>query len=834
MQSATSSSLDTFSASPATPAPDSASDSAQLSAELAASLAASEDRYRTLFLQEQRRGRHLSLINEVQKCALATREMKPFLPQVTRAISSHFPDCDVTFYLSRALSSGIGQSVEELADDELDRTWRVGSWEINEEDYQLVVVASYGKYGLRPPVGAHLSLGDIGEDGELAAPGALSALTVPITLDGETIGLISVQSPEADVLDARDVAALHTAGAIIAAHIQNSRLFRHMNEVNSFNQSLLDSMLHSMMVVDDKGLIQFVNERLLAISGKTRAELRRQPLETIFGETPAYHHNLRGAVQQVLQSGEGQEVPEVHVWTPNGLQVFDLRLFRVYFRGQAETAILLINLTERWRKNHQLQLTHEIGRLFQESLDIERVLSTVLTCITAGTALGFNRAFVFLLDDGGTRLEGRMALGPSSPEEAARIWGEISQRDLSLEEMLESSDIAKPLSPLQERTSQLSIHLDNPCLAQLRHVLETKSAMRLTHSELISPDCHSCPPHLSARDGEEARAVAALLDAYDIAVAPLIAKDRFIGVIFADNIYSNAAIEADDVQLLDTLAGQAALTIDNALTYQALQDAQRELVSAERLVAVGEMSARVSHEIRNPLATIGGFGRSILKKPEDESAVTRKARVIVSEVARLEELLNDLLDMARARPLQREPESINEIVEHSILLAEADIRSYNVQVEREFAPDLPLIYVDRARLLQAFLNTIRNGAQAMTDGGTLRVATRLAEVKNDGGETIETVEIEIGDSGCGIPQRVIKQVFDPFFSTKVSGSGLGLPVTRRIIEDHGGKIDVRSREGEGTTFVFSLPAERAPTDSNANSDEPNEPADEATPQENPA
>ena len=790
-----------------------APDSAQLSAELAAS----EDRYRSLFLQEQRRARHLSLINEVQKCALATRELKPFLPQVTRAIASHFPDCDVTFYMSRALSLGLGQTVEspsenrESEDERRIGDWGAEEWESDAKNYQMVVVASYGKYELRLAVGQHLSLDHVSEDGEIAAPGARSALTVPIALEGETIGLISVQSPETGVLDSRDVAALHTAGAIIAAHIQNSRLFRHMNEVNSFNQSLLDSMLHSMMVVDDKGFVQFVNERLLTISGKTRVELRQQPLEFVFGETPSYHHNLRGAIAQVIESGKGQELPEIHIWTPDGPRIFDLRLFRVFYRGQPECAILLINLTERWRKTYQLQLTHEIGRLFQESLDIDRVLGTVLTCITAGNALGFNRGFVFLLDENGTHLEGRMALGPSSPEEAGDIWREISQRELTLEEMLEESDrAAAPLTPLQQHTAEMAIRLNNACLPALERTIETKSAALLLHSQLISPDCYTGAPHLNERDCNEAKNLASLFSAYAVAVAPLIAKDRLIGVIFADNLYSNAPIEADDIQLLDTIAQQAALTIDNALTYQALQSAQRELVSAERLVAVGEMAARVSHEIRNPLATIGGFGHSILKKPNDESAVKRKARVIVSEVARLEELLTDLLDMARARPLQRAPESINEIVEHSLLLAEADIRSYNVAVECAFAPDLPMLCVDRARLLQALLNTIRNGAQAMTDGGDMNIATRLSEETDENSDEIrEWIEIEIADSGTGIPERALKRVFDPFFSTKVSGSGLGLPVTRRIIDDHGGRIEVRSREGEGTTFVFKLPAVRS-------------------------
>ena len=200
-------------------------------------------------------------------------------------------------------------------------------------------------------------------------------------------------------------------------------------------------------------------------------------------------------------------------------------------------------------------MTHEIGRLFQQSLDIERVLSTILTCITAGNALGFNRAFVFLLDETETRLEGRMALGPSSPEEAGHIWGEISQRELSLDEILESR-VAPGVTALQQRTQGLSIELDSPCFPALRRVIERKSAMALKHGELISPDCQSDGARDAHRDCEEARQVAALLSAYEVAVAPLIAKDRLIGVVFADNLYSNAAIEADNVQLLDTLAGQ--------------------------------------------------------------------------------------------------------------------------------------------------------------------------------------------------------------------------------------------------------------------------------------
>jgi signal transduction histidine kinase/PAS domain-containing protein len=841
----------------------------------------SEERYRALFLQEQRRAQHLSLINEVQRCALSSRELDEFPHCCTRAIQEHFRRGDASFYLvdsdapwssldtspssSLALNGGGADTASTSS-----RTAGVS------EEFDLVCVAQAGGHGLAPAPGSRHSsrvgvvgeaarsgeilhrTGERGGEAEERAPGvyrdAASELAVPIVLDGRVLGVLAVQSEDTLAFDARDAVALQTASNIIASHLHSSRLFNEMGELNDFHHALVNTMLHSLMVVDGRGRLEVVNERLCSTLSLRRDQLIGQPMERVFGQSVIEQFGLDEAISDVTLNGTPREIPEVHVRTPDGAAVFDLRIFRVFFRGEAKAVILAINITVRWRKAHQVETMHEIGHFFQASLDINRVLHTVLTCITAGPALGFNRAFVLLRDSSSWLEEGEadsdvlvgaMALGPSSSEEASRIWSELSQRNPSLHEILgasikSSNLLAQNSSPLQHETRGLALDLDDPALQVLAGIVREGRATRMAPFELfpLSPLRLSLSePNGEAESGSEQvldgdtgrarvpmvstiEAARKLFVAPDMAIAPLLAKERVVGVVLADNLYSGAPIDEDDVQLLDILAQQAGLTIDNALTYQALQKAQRGLVSAERLAAVGEMAARVSHEIRNPLATIGGFARSVLKKPDEAEGVGRKVGIIVDEVTRLEELLTDLLDMARPRALNLTAHNISEVVTHALLLADADIRASGVVVERDLAPDLPALLLDRSRLLQAVLNIVRNGAQAMADkSGGKGGASNCGSPEEEDRPCVMTIstrllndcdppmaEIAVRDEGVGISERAVQQIFDPFFSTKVSGSGLGLAVTRRILQDHGGDISVESQESEGTTFFLRFPA----------------------------
>ncbi len=826
-------------------------------AERTAELQVSEDRYRELFLQEQRRAQHLSLVNAVGRCGLENISgsarsatsghdggADQFLHQAILAVQSHFPDCDAAFYLCRsAYETLLGERTthDEFADES---TFQPAFTDGERPD--LVVIAQAGGHGLTPPPGTKVPIGAglpglAAQNGEMLlieqnavqderyqrTPGvhrdSEAQICVPIFIENVMAGVMEMCSDTTGVFDSHDVGALQTVSGIIAGHLQSSRVFREMRELSEFHQTLTDTMLHSLLIIGRDGLIRVVNRRLCQTLRTSREAMIYQSLEHVLGESTAQKHDLHEVQRQVRSLGIPWELQDVHVRVspgdaPDYTVVFDLRFFRIFFRGEAQVVLLMINVTQRWRRENQMQMMNEMGRLFQSSLDVDTVLHTVLTCITAGPALGFNRAFVFLRDEGTDCFRGAMALGPSSVEEANRIWWELSQREMSLQEILDASPKNAMLTPLQERVTTISFDLDNPALpALVRAVLETR-AFRVSPDEMFvdveQALLDGAAPARLRRDEEYSREYLMARDLFtarQTAIAPLVAKDRVIGVVIADNLYSETPVESGDVQLLDTLARQAGLALDNARAYEQLQKAQKDLLAADRLVVIGELAARISHEIRNPLATIGGWARNLTRKADNPAEVQRKAVIIMDEVKRLEELLTDVLGMSRARPLNLEANQINEIIERALMLAEADIRANNVRVERQLEADLPLTLVDRSRLLQALLNIIRNGAQAMSDkeSGLLSIATRLTrpseEVLAAHPDTPSLIDIEIRDNGRGISQQALKQVFDPFFSTKLSGSGLGLSVTRRIVQDHGGEIEVYSEPDQGTTFVLRLP-----------------------------
>ena len=242
-----------------------------------------------------------------------------------------------------------------------------------------------------------------------------------------------------------------------------------------------------------------------------------------------------------------------------------------------------------------------------------------------------------------------------------------------------------------------------------------------------------------------------------------------------------------------------------------LERQRQELQRAERLAAVGRISAHITHEIRNPLNSLGLNAELLAEEIEPGASAEARALVlaITREVDRLNGVAEEYLRFARLPRLVMAREDLNEIVGGLLDFVGPEMAGAGVAVERNLAPDLPAIRGDEGQLRAALLNLLRNSREAMAGGGTVRVATVRGA---DGGSMVT-----VSDTGSGIPPEQLERIFDPFFSTKSGGTGLGLAFTLQVVQEHGGTIQCQSEAGRGTTFAVRLPP--APPDGTATQEE---------------
>ena len=239
-------------------------------------------------------------------------------------------------------------------------------------------------------------------------------------------------------------------------------------------------------------------------------------------------------------------------------------------------------------------------------------------------------------------------------------------------------------------------------------------------------------------------------------------------------------------------------------TNQRLEQAQAEARRSERLAALGQLSAGLAHEIRNPLGVIKGSAETLGRKLPSEDPMARElAGYISSEVNRLNSLVSRFLSFARPLELKKRPEDIQKIVEQALKAAQERWPASEIQVEHEYEAGLPAVPVDAELADQVFRNLVFNAYEAMAaEGGKLRV--ELAKEYSDGRPG---VEISFADTGPGVPPELHEQIFNPFFTTKSNGVGLGLSIVSKIVDDHGGWIRVEPNPGKGACFRVFLPAE---------------------------
>lgn len=321
--------------------------------------------------------------------------------------------------------------------------------------------------------------------------------------------------------------------------------------------------------------------------------------------------------------------------------------------------------------------------------------------------------------------------------------------------------------------------------------------MRERESVLVD-DAQSDPRFFGAVDATTG------LTTRSVVAVPLRFKGAVWGVVEAIN-GARGKFSKRDCEMLEALARSAAIAIENARLFQAERELHRlveqsrvQLAQTEKLAAMGRLAASLAHEINNPLQAIYNCLHMLLHFDLEADDQREYLQTSIEEVERLSGVVTRTLDFARRPPQEMKLANLNEIVVKVLTLANKYFQHCHIELQRELSPQLPPIQATTDELAQVFLNLVLNAVDAMPEGGTLRVTSRLAE---DG-----RLAVAFSDTGRGIPPEYLPRVFEPFFSTKDNGTGLGLAISYGIVQRHRGEIQVRSQIGEGTTFTVWLPA----------------------------
>ena len=443
-------------------------------------------------------------------------------------------------------------------------------------------------------------------------------------------------------------------------------------------------------------------------------------------------------------------------------------------------------------KVQQLSTLYNVARALMSTVKTERLLHIMMRSLTSPAGLNFSRAILFLLSEDGSTLSARMGMGPRDRKDARRktpVFPDPSENgDPAGEEKY--SDMLWP------DIDRLSIPLYGPDCLVAKAVLEKKPVQTRTGCGQVSsgPTLFFCGNHPDV-----------------FAVVPLVFKGEARGAIYVDNRFREREITDEDIQILTMFASEACLAMENASLYESLENAldnlramQGRLVQSEKLAALGEMAAKIAHEIKNPLTVIGGFAARLARRgtgeEPDGATNARYTRIILKEAQRLERIVRQTLYFSRdVLPALRRID-LNDEIREVLAMFREDLEEARIHTILDLSAGIPNISADPDQIRQVLWNLISNAIQAMEGGGKLTVATRPATPDEGKG-----VMFLVGDTGGGIPHDVVHNIFNPFFTTKTKGTGLGLPIVHTIVEKHGGSIQLDNREGKGVTFSIFLP-----------------------------
>jgi signal transduction histidine kinase/DNA-binding response OmpR family regulator len=472
----------------------------------------------------------------------------------------------------------------------------------------------------------------------------------------------------------------------------------------------------------------------------------------------------------------------------NTLQKRRLTINSLVFQQELQSA------NTRMRFLHHLNL--KMNTAYLNTVELRGILQAILVGITSEDGLRFNRAFLCLFNTSNGYLEGKLAIGPSSREEAGRVWSSIKEKGLQLDDILEDihersinddigvNQIVKALNVSAEEHDHVLIH-----------------ASRTNESIYVqSGKAENCrvPEELMRTLGDSS-----------FVVVPLYAPGKALGIMIVDNFITGAPITADDISGLKIFASQASLAIEHSRLYeimaekiaalemvtQELEKSKDLLIEAERTSAIGHMSAQLLHAIRNPLTSIGGTSRLLAKRVTDQY-VSNFLNVITQETNKIETILEDLFSYVEEKEFTVENRPIFSIIRKSMMIFYMSMKQNKIEYILDLDGSGPSLPVNENKIRQVFLHLIKNSIEAMPNGGSLKISAQ---------EDATAVTILVVDSGPGIPADALPHVKDPFFTTKTYGNGLGLALVDQIIQGHGGQFTIQDGAAGGTVATVILP-----------------------------
>lgn len=445
------------------------------------------------------------------------------------------------------------------------------------------------------------------------------------------------------------------------------------------------------------------------------------------------------------------------------------------------------------RKYREISLLYRLSRAMHGTLKLNELIHLILSAATLPEGGGFERALLFMVNERSGILQGMLGV----TRETAALVLPVRQGLWSWERPAidQASREAQRRTDFSRRVMDLRFSLNDPDNPLSRSVRER---------QVVPLDAN--------QPGSEH--FSSLLDLDFCACAPLLGRERPLAVLVVANPPADGPLTPGRLRFLQLFASQAESAMENSMlvhrletAHQDLRETQERLIQGEKMAVLGEMAASVAHELKNPLVAIGGFAQRLARRAQQGGRDQEEMLIIAREVRRMEKMLENILAFSKKNMLCFGPCDLVEILDEALAMEKDAMAREGIRLQLEKAESLPPVLGDCQKLRQVILNLLANARQAMAkQGGTLSVRAYPDKLRGD-----EALALEVEDSGGGIPSEVLRNIFNPFFSTKEEGTGLGLSISHRIVELHNGEIEVQNREG-GAAFILRIPAAKLSVD----------------------